>query len=414
MAPHRTVKQLFHAFTDRCATVPLAVEYWDGDRRQYGPPSAGRGPCCTLRLKTPDAAKAALTGGSLGFGEAYAAGEIDIGGSLQELIRVCMNPAWERRRGALHQRFQHLWERFHRRWNTPSGARRAIAHHYDRGNEFYRHWLDDSMTYSCAYFRNPEMSLEMAQQAKYEHLCRKLRLTSGDRLVDIGCGWGGMLIYAARRHGITGVGYTLARNQYDYAREQARNTGVDDRVSFVLEDYRSARGSFDKFISIGMFEHVGKRYHPVFFDTVRKLLKPGGIGVLHTIGKDHEAPTDPWITTYIFPGGDLPSLAGMCGEMGLRALKVIDVENLRHHYHLTLQHWIRRFEAHLDDIRTTLADSGLTAAARETFLRRWRLYLNGSAANFLHGDLNLYQLTFTRGLVNDLPLTREHLYAGHN
>lgn len=410
MAPYRTVKRLFHTFTDRYATIPLAVEYWDGERRCYGPQPADGNPVCTLRLKTPAAAKAALTGGSLGFGEAYAAGEIDVSGNLQELIRVGMNPDWDRRRGVLRQRISHLLRCFHRRWNTPAGARWAIAFHYDRGNDFYRHWLDDSMTYSCAYFRDPEMSLEAAQEAKYDYLCRKLQLKPGDRLVDIGCGWGGMLIHAARHYGVSGVGYTLARNQYDYARRRAQEAGVDDRASYALEDYRNARGSFDKFVSIGMFEHVGKRYYPVFFDTVRRLLKRGGIGVLHTIGKDHEAPTDPWITTYIFPGGELPSLAGMCREMGLRALQVIDVENLRRHYYLTLQHWIRRFEARQGDIRATLAAGGLAAATRERFLRRWRLYLNGSAANFLHGDLNLYQLTFTGGLVNDLPLTREHLY----
>ncbi|MBN2333274.1 MAG: class I SAM-dependent methyltransferase [Deltaproteobacteria bacterium] len=400
------LKQLVHSLASRYTSEPLTVIFWDGDKREYGPGEADQANRCTLRFHNKKAVQQTFFRGSLGFGEAYMAGDIDVFGNLQQVIKLGLEPAYESCQLPGLARLSSLRGSLSN-FNSAKGARQAIPFHYDRGNDFYQEWLDESMTYSCAYFKDPHQSLEKAQEDKYEHICRKLQLQPGDRLVDIGCGWGGMLIYAATHYRISGTGYTLSRNQLDHARDWARRAGVDDRITFHLQDYRDATGTYDKVVSIGMFEHVGRKYYSTFFDQAKKLLKPGGIGLLHTIGKNDGSGTDAWITTYIFPGGELPQLYDICRFMGTADLDILEVENLRRHYHLTLEHWIKRFESKLQPIRALFKED---PDAVEQFIRCWRLYLNGSSVNFLHGNLNLYQLTFTRGLVNDLPLTRSHIY----
>ncbi len=395
-------------YVRQCARESLEIIYWDGDREIYTPEteSTSGKPVCTLHFKSKKAAQQALFRGSLGFGEAYMDGEIEVEGDLQQLIRLSLHPTFDSCQTPIVSKLIPLTGLFYN-YNSIDGAHKAIAYHYDRGNDFYRDWLDDSMSYSCAYFKNPGNSLEQAQYDKYEHICRKLRLQPGEHLVDIGCGWGGMLIHAAQHYQIKGTGYTLSQNQLDYARQWAQRVGVADQLSFHLQDYREAEGSFDKFVSIGMFEHVGKKYYPVFFNKMLELLRPGGLGLLHTIGKNDGSPTNSWITTYIFPGGELPQLYEICRISGRHDLRIIDMENLRYHYHLTLENWIKRFEQQLNHIRETI---GGNEEEKERFLRCWRLYLNGCSVNFVHGPLDLYQVTFTRGMANDMPLTREYIY----
>ncbi len=404
-----SLKGQIAGYAGQCACEPLEIIYWDGDRKICGPETndAVTNPACALHFKSKKAAQQSIFRGSLGFGEAYMDGEIEVNGDLQQIIRLSLHPVFDSCQAPIVSKLLPLAGLFYN-YNSIGGAHKAIAYHYDRGNDFYQEWLDDSMSYSCAYFKAPDNSLEEAQQNKFEHICRKLQLQPGERLLDVGCGWGGMLIYAAQHYQVTGVGYTLSQNQLDYARDWAQRAGIADQVSFHLQDYREAEGTFDKFVSIGMFEHVGRKYYPDFFTKAVELLKPGGLGLLHTIGKNDGTPTDSWITTYIFPGGELPQLYDICQLAGQHDLRIIDIENLRYHYHLTLEHWIRRFEQHLDHIRELIGDN---PEETERFLRCWRLYLNGSSVNFLHGPLDLYQLTFTRGLTNELPLTREHIYV---
>jgi cyclopropane-fatty-acyl-phospholipid synthase len=399
-------------YARQCAAVPLEIIFWDDSRELVCPADAPSRSsyACSIRFKTRKAAQQSIFRGSLGFGEAYMEGEIEVDGDLREIIKMSLHPVFSSCQAPALGRLLPLAGIFFN-YNSIDGAHRAIAHHYDRGNDFYRLWLDRSMTYSCAYFKKPGNSLEQAQTDKYEHICRKLMLKPGESLVDVGCGWGGMLIYAARNYGITGSGYTLSKNQLEYARARADEAGVADRVTFHFEDYRKAEGRFDKFVSIGMFEHVGHKYYPAFFRKTAELLKPGGLGLLHTIGKNDGTPTDSWITTYIFPGGELPQLYDICRISGRHNLRLTDIENLRFHYHLTLERWLEGFEKNLDRIREVFADRD--PAETERFLRCWRLYLTGSSVNFSHGSLDLYQITFTNGLNNTLPLTREHLYRDY-
>ena len=286
--------------------------------------------------------------------------------------------------------------------NTSSKTKSNIPTHYDKGVDFFSLWLDNSLTYSCAYFKNENDTLEQAQENKYEHICRKLMLKEGESLVDIGCGFLGMLIYACKNYGISGVGYTLSKNQHNEALKRIKEEGLGNKIKVCLKDYREAEGKFDKFVSIGMFEHVGNRYYKTFFQKTKLLLKKNGIGVLHTIGQDIKEPTDPWIRKYIFPGGEIPPVQNIVDIMGKQDLHFIDIENLRFHYHKTIQKWIKRFEKNVDEVKEMYDDR---------FVRMWRLYLNGSSQAFYHGELSLYQVVFTNGINNKLPLTRDHVHG---
>jgi cyclopropane-fatty-acyl-phospholipid synthase len=243
--------------------------------------------------------------------------------------------------------------------------------------------------------------LEQAQLNKYEHISRKLLLKPGDSLLDIGCGWGGMLIYAAQKYGINGVGITLSKNQYEYADVKIKELGLDSQIKVIYKDYRHLSGSFDKVVSIGMFEHVGKKFIPIFIKKVSVLLKKEGLGLLHTIGKDTPSAGDPWTFKYIFPGAYLPCLAEIIREMGKTGFSILDVENLRWHYAKTLEHWVENYELNVKNVREMFD---------EAFVRRWRLFLNGSIAGFRYGNSRLFQVLFSNGINNDLPPTRAHVY----
>ncbi|MCS6806104.1 MAG: cyclopropane-fatty-acyl-phospholipid synthase family protein [Blastocatellia bacterium] len=393
----RVFQQLLQAVTDNGSLVSCEVRFWDGERLRIGEEE----PAFVLGFETERALKRTLSEGSLGFGEEYMAGHITVEGDWQPLIRLGLDPRIQNLKLPWHVALRMLWHAVTSR-NTLRRAPRNIAYHYDRGNEFYRLWLDESMTYSCAYFRRPDDTLEQAQQQKYEHICRKLQLQLGDTLVDIGCGWGGMLMYAARHYGVRGVGCTLSQPQVEWARATVAREHLEQFIRIERQDYRQLSGQFDKLVSIGMFEHVGKQFIPTFMAQARALLKPGGLGLLHTIGKDRPSAGDPWTMKYIFPGAYLPLLDEILREMGKAGLVPIDVENLRLHYSETLRQWRQRFEAHAAEIE---------AMFDARFVRMWRMFLNSAEAGFRYGNLRLYQITFTNGLNNALPWTREHLYV---
>lgn len=392
----KTLEQLFETLSDHARDVAFQVQFWDGERRSFGYGETQ----FVITFATKRAAEHVFEGGSLGFGEEYMAGNIRVEGDFRKLLRFGTDAVFQDMPLGLKTKLTILLRRLTSR-NTLSRSPKHISHHYDRGNDFYRLWLDESMTYSCAYFRNENDTLEQAQQQKYEHICRKLQLKAGETLVDIGCGWGGMLIYAAKHYGVRGVGCTLSKPQVEYAAELVKREGLSEEISVVFDDYRNIRGVFDKFVSIGMFEHVGKKFIPTFMEKARSLLKRGGIGLLHTIGKERPTPGDPWTLKYIFPGGYIPVLDEIIRAMGKAGLVPTDIENIRLHYARTLEEWSKRFEANVNKIEAMFDAS---------FVRMWRMFLNGSAVGFRYGATRLYHVLFTNGLNNAIPLTREYMY----
>ncbi len=394
------MKRIFKSLIERLVRndpdVSIEITWPDGKTDRIG-----EGPSrCGLSFRNSRAIRRSITRGSLGFGEEYMDGNIEVEGDFTALLRLGFDPVFLKfSSSALLFPFRAL--RKISNLNTLRGARRNIERHYDLGDDFFGLWLDREMTYSSAYFHTGEESIDEAQRAKYDHICRKLRLEEGMRLLDIGCGWGALAVHAAKRYHVEVTGCTISRKQADYAERHVERLGLGNLVKIVRRDYRELDGSFDRIVSVGMFEHVGRRFYPEFFGAWSRMLKPGGIGVLHTIGRDVAIAPEPWTRRYIFPGSYLPGLSEILDEMALHELYTIDVENLRLHYAMTLEAWADRYERHLDEIREMFD---------ERFVRMWRFFLVGSAVAFRYGDLRLWQMVFTRGLNNDLPLTREHLY----
>lgn len=391
MIARRVLHQIFLQIRQGAMTVT----YPDGSRQNYG---TGR-PYFHLKFRTHAALRALLRNTTLGFGEGYMRGDIEVVGDLENVGRLVSENSRELKRLSLN-RFTKVRVR-----NRRQRQRRYIAHHYDLGNDFYKIWLDRSMTYSCAYFHREADTLELAQRQKIDHILTKLQLKPGMTLLDIGSGWGNLLITAAKRYGVTGHGVTLSSEQYEHSVRAAKDAGVAHLVTFELINYQdlAERGvQFDRIVSVGMFEHVGRDNQQDYYRAVSRMLKPGSISVLHTITNQAEATADPWIDKYIFPGGYIPAVRQVVHDLPGHDLRLTDYENLRIHYALTLEEWLHRFETHQKKV---------IAMYDERFYRMWRLYLASSAAGFRYGDLSLSQFVFTKDLNNELPLTREFMYA---
>jgi cyclopropane-fatty-acyl-phospholipid synthase len=351
-------------------------------------------------MKTKNCAHNIIRKGFLGFGESYVKGDIEIEDDMSELLRLGFAIGFDNYKLPLWQQFRLFILGLLNR-DTRRRAPKNIAYHYDRCDEFYPLYLDQTMTYSCAYFKEPDDSLEKAQLNKYDHIARKLILKPDETLLDIGCGWGGMLIFAAQNYGIRGIGNTLSKNQFKYGNHKIEELGLQDRLKVVYQDYRELSGKFDKVVSIGMLEHVGKSFIPAFIQKVSQVLKPGGLGLLHTIGKNTPSSGSPWTFKYIFPGAYLPTLHEITREMGKTGFSILDVENLRLHYAKTLEKWAENYEKNIEKIRE-LFD--------EVFVKQWRLFLNSSKAGFKYGESQLFQILFSKGSNNFLPITRAHVY----
>ncbi len=372
----------------------FAIRMWDDDLVQIGDH-----PLFTLWFKTESAFSRTVKDQFLGFAESYVAGDIEIEGDDLLLFRMGHTMGIGGDPISLMEKLKFLVFCLRHR-NTRSQSKKNIAH-YNLGNDLYSLFLDKSMAYTCAYFHSPDQVLEQAQADKYDHVCQKLLLKPGETLVDLGCGWGGLLIHAAKHYGITGTGVTLSKAQHALAEQRARETGLANQIQFLLNDYRETPGTFDKVSCIGMMEHVGKSRISELAVKIKELLNPGGLGLLHFIGNDTPYPDDPWTIKYIFPGGHVPALDHVIRELSLSLLSILDVENLRMHYVYTIQHWLERFESHRDIV---LEKYG------ETFYRSFQLYLKVSLGSFEYGGNRLFHVLFSNGLNNDLPLTRDHIY----
>ena len=400
----KTLQALLDALHQSLPETLFEVHFWDGEVLRYGD---GK-PQFILTLKTKEAARRIFTDGTLGFGEEYMKGTIEVDGDLRALLRFGFDPAFNNLELSFFNKLKVL-AGFLLFRQTQGKARVNISVGYDHGNEFYKLFLDKSMTYTCAYFKHDDDTIEQAQDQKHDHICRKLRLKEGERLVDIGCGFGGMMFYAAEHYGAIVSGCTLSKKQYEHISEQIKLRKLEHRVTVHFQDYRNMTGKFDKFVSIGMIEHVGRRYHTVYFQKVKELLKEGGIGVLHMVGKDARIPSDLWLKRYLFPGLECPFIGDIFLEMGKVEFVPVDMENLRLHYSKTLEWWAKRFEENLDKIRA-LAGGGDGIVYDEPFIRMWRFYLNACLLGLRYGTDRLYQTTFTHGINNSYPVTRDYLY----
>ena len=367
--------------------------------RTYGP---GGGKHLTVRLTDRKVGFDILKSPSLGVGEAYMDGRLVVeDGTILDLLAMVQDSnRWEdaAEARALGRDLKRLFRKLKR--NTPSRSRRNVAHHYDLRDELYELFLDDDKQYSCAYFTDPDNSLERAQADKKAHIAAKLALEPGQRVLDIGCGWGGMALYLNWVADVDVLGVTLSEEQLKIARARAEAAGVSGRVRFELIDYRQVTGRFDRIVSVGMFEHVGPPYYRTFFDKCRDLLAPDGVMLLHTIGRaDGPGATDPWLTRYIFPGGYVPALSQIMPAIERSYLWVTDIEALRLHYAYTTAAWYERVTAHEAEI-TGLYDA--------RFFRMWQFYLAGAVAAFRHDGHLVFQIQLTRKR-DAVPIVRTYM-----
>ena len=353
----------------------------------------------TITLKNRAVLYQILLSGEVAFGDGYSTGSIEIDGNLVDMI-VEKNISQHNHSGA-ESLFERLFSHRFRLTNTLGRARQNIHHHYDVGNDFYRLWLDREMQYTCAYFPDPDMTLEAAQQAKMDHVCRKLQLQPGDQVIEAGCGWGGLALHMAKHYGVTVTAYNISHEQVRFASDRARAEGFEDRVRYVEDDYRNIKGTFDVFASVGMLEHVGKENYRALGNVIDNCLAEEGRVLIHSIGRNVARPMSTWIDRRIFPGAYPPTLREMMDVLEPSRFSILDVENLRLHYARTVEHWLQRFED---------ATLEVTEMFDEKFVRAWRLYLSGSIATFLTGRLQLFQVVFTRERNNQIPWSREHLY----
>ena len=335
------------------------------------------------------------------FGDAYSDGTLTIEGDLVALLEtIYRSSGMGGRSSSRVRRAVSLLHRPHR--NTLSGSRDNIHHHYDIGNDFYSLWLGSTMAYTCAYYPTPAATLDEAQTAKMDHVCRKLRLRAGESVVEAGCGWGMLALHMARHYGVRVRAFNISHEQIVYARERAAREGLAGRVEYIEDDYRNISGRYDAFVSVGMLEHVGLKNYGMLGQVVRRCLGSNGRGLIHSIGRNHPARLQPWIEKRIFPGAYAPSLGEMARIFEPADLSILDVENLRLHYAQTLRHWLALYEAASGRVREMFD---------ERFVRMWRLYLAGSAAAFSTGTLQLFQVVFASADNNDVPWTRAHLYT---
>ena len=351
-------------------------------------------PVFTVDFKEPIPVAKLLESTSIALGEAYMDGNLEVEGDLFETLKNFMGQM------SKFSTDQKALKNLIHTSISKKNQSEEVRSHYDIGNDFYSLWLDSTLSYSCAYFKTPEDSLYYAQMNKIHYILEKLHLEEGMSLLDVGCGWGFLLIEAAKKYKVKGTGITLSVEQYHGFRKRIEEEHLEDYIDVKLMDYRdlpTLGEKFDRVVSVGMVEHVGRENYQLFIDSVNSVMKDGGVFLLHFISARKEYPGDPWIKKYIFPGGVVPSLREIITAMSEDEFHVLDVENLRMHYSKTLRCWDKNFMEHIDEVREMFD---------ERFVRMWHLYLAACASTFYNGIIDLHQVVVTKGINNDLPMTR--------
>lgn len=416
----RATIDLLNDIMAKLSPFDFAIRLWDGTVIQPTDPTSSK---FTLKLNHPGALRRMfLPPNELSLGEAYIYGDFDIEGDLQYAFDIAEQIVADWKLTDLLRYGYRLFQLPRQTLEEWRGAaklsgsahsverdKQAIQYHYDVSNDFYKLWLDKNMVYSCAYFTSTDDTLDAAQEQKLDYLCRKLRLKAGERLLDIGCGWGGLLIHAAKHYGVEAVGITLSEQQADLARQRIIEEGLQDRVRVELCDYRNMDETqpFDKLVSVGMFEHVGKKMLSEYFAKATRLLKPGGVFMNHAIAS-HITDTignSPFLEKYVFPDGQLVHISTTINAAETNGFEVRDVESLREHYALTLKHWVKNLEARREE--------ALRQVDQVTY-RVWKIYMSGTQHGFETQIMNIYQVLFYKPddtKITKLPLTRAAWYT---
>jgi len=381
--------------------VNFEVNYWDGESKKF----------CSGEKQKPDFKitfnkKLDLNEirkqPQLKLGEYYMKGDIELEGSLRDFFKQAVlniSDLDEKFKGYHTNSF---WNR--QKESSFDEQKQGIQKHYELGNDFFRLWQDETMTYSCAYFKSKGDDLKQAQLQKNDHILKKLNLNPQERLLDIGCGWGSLAIRAAKIYDVDVLGITLSQKQVDGARKKVAELGLEEKIKIKKQDFRDLaelNKKFDKIVSIGMFEHVGKEHIPEYFDSIDKMLVPGGLSLLHTITHLKEQPTNAWLEKYIFPWGYIPSLREIVWQLPENNFHLLDVEDIGFHYSLTAEHWADNYEKVTEQVREKFDDE---------FVRMWRLFLAGVVVSFRYTGISVHQLLFSKGKNIELPLTREYIY----
>ena len=384
------IKTFLNNFEEEDFTVKL----WDGEEVKLGQNSSKFKVTFNEPLKKNELLKST----SLALGEAYVDGKLEVEGDFYTMLNSIL-----KYKDRFTTDFKGLPKLFSNKTNAKK-QKEEVTFHYDLGNDFYKLWLDDTMSYSCAYFKNENDTLYDAQMNKIHHLLRKLNLKEGQSLLDIGCGWGALLIEAAKKYKVKGLGITLSEEQYKKFKDRIVEENLEEYLDVKLMDYRELEKSglsFDRIVSVGMLEHVGRTNYELFMKNVSSVLKKEGVFVLHYISGRTESEGDAWMRKYIFPGGVIPSLREIISLASDYKFNTLDVENLRMHYTKTLLEWAKNFENNIDIVREMFDDK---------FIRIWTMYLYSCAACFNTGVIDLHQIIFTKGVNNSIELTRDYMY----
>ncbi|MFN3604205.1 MAG: class I SAM-dependent methyltransferase [Leptonema sp. (in: bacteria)] len=348
--------------------------------------------------------------GNMAFAEHYIAQNIEIEGDFYYIAYLGLLIEQQGLKPNLWEKLK-IFYHFLTHKNTLKGSKKNISHHYDLGNDFYSLWLDKNMQYTCAYFKTPKDTLEEAQIQKMDLICKKLQFKKNDFVVEAGCGWGGFAIYAVKNYGIKMRAYNISKEQIEYAKEWQKKEKIpESQLEFILDDFRNIAkdaNTYDKFVSVGMLEHLGVENYETLFDIIYKKIHQKGLALIHTISRAYPKMQDPWVNKYIFPGGYIPSLGEIIVplEKYIKSSKtpnyfyIMDIENLKYHYALTLDRWSERFEKNVKTIRKKYGES---------FVRMFRMYLRGSSSGFREGELTLLQIILQKNTNPNYPLTRSH------
>ncbi|MFW5885579.1 MAG: class I SAM-dependent methyltransferase [Halanaerobium sp.] len=394
-------KKILDAIFKRIAGEKFEIEYWDGESKVFNP-----------QLKSETAFKIIFSeklslneirkSPQLKLAEAYMEEKINFEGDIKALIETAGKNIFELMEEIEKYKIDQVVD--FQTAESPAEEEEGVRKHYDLGNDFFKLWQDETMTYSCAYFKDEGDDLKKAQLQKIDHVLKKLNLEPGERLLDIGCGWGSLALRAAKKYGVEVMGITLSKEQEIEAKRRAAEAGLADKIEIRRQDYRdlaSEKEEFDKILSVGMFEHVGKENIPLYFEAVDKMLKNRGLSLLHTITHLKEQPVHPWLQKYIFPWGYIPSLREIVWELPEQNFHLLDAEDIGYHYSLTAERWLDNYEKVSDQVKEKFD---------EKFYRMWRTFLMGVVFTFRYASTSVHQILFSKGKNTELPLSRDYMY----